>query len=646
MPDNLVNISGSKLLAGGVFEAYRQQVARITPDAPLRFACLLDTEGTVLHVNLSALDRAGGTHSEMLGKPFWTSFWPQASDAVRATLEDAVLRAARGETLRCDLEMPIRADGAEIAAIDISLTPIDNEGAIAFIVAEARDTTAIRRLERENTRLRAELEALKAELDPEEIIVSPAVPKGTYVLLADDDPAVRAQASRLLGRYCEIGTFADGEAALQAIRQRRPDLVLADSAMPGFDGLALLGAIRAEPALRDIPVIMLAAQMGEEPQMQGLDVGADDYLSKPFSARELVARVGVNLQLARIRHEAMAGLRESEERFRAFVTASSDVVYRMSPDWLEMRHLEGKDFIPTTQEPSQTWLTKYIHPEDQPEVLAAIDKAIRTKSIFELEHRVMQVDGTRGWTFSRAIPLLDENGELIEWFGAASDVTQRKRHEQHQRMLLDELNHRVKNTLVTVQSMARQTLRNATSVAESRDVFDARLIALSKAHNVLTREHWEGAGLKEIVGEALAAYSTNALERRIRFEGPELRLQPKAALALSMALHELATNAVKYGALSNTTGEVAIDWRTEDNSDYFHLRWTESGGPSVAIPLRRGFGSRLIEQGLSQDLAGDVKLEFRPEGVVCTIAAPLDELLVGSEEQPLQGVMNLNGLGA
>lgn len=218
--------------------------------------------------------------------------------------------------------------------------------------------------------------------------------------------------------------------------------------------------------------------------------------------------------------DTVTALKESEERFRAFVTASSDVVYRMSADWLEMRHLEGKDFIPTTVEPDQTWLTKYIHPDDQPEVMATIEKAIRTKSIFELEHRVLRVDGTLGWTFSRAIPLFDESGEILEWFGAASDVTQRKRHEQHQRMLLDELNHRVKNTLTTVQSMAKQTLRNASNLSESREAFDARLIALSKAHNVLTREQWEGAELREIVRDALAAYVSGAHEHSMRFDGP------------------------------------------------------------------------------------------------------------------------------
>jgi signal transduction histidine kinase len=143
------------------------------------------------------------------------------------------------------------------------------------------------------------------------------------------------------------------------------------------------------------------------------------------------------------RRKAEEKLRESEERLRALVRASSDVVYRMSPDWKEMRQLHGRDFIPDTETPSDNWREKYIHPDDQPHMTAVINETIRTKGVFELEHRVIRVDGTLGWTFSRAIPLLNENGEIVEWFGAASDVTERKRAEEEIRRSHDELEMRV-----------------------------------------------------------------------------------------------------------------------------------------------------------------------------------------------------------
>ncbi|MGH8288047.1 MAG: ATP-binding protein [Steroidobacteraceae bacterium] len=242
---------------------------------------------------------------------------------------------------------------------------------------------------------------------------------GSRILLADDNADMRAYVCGLLAQAYSVEMVADGERALAAARRLRPDLILADIMMPRLDGLGLLKAVRDEQALRDIPVILLSARAGEQARLEGLDAGADDYLVKPFAARELLARVGALLELTRMR-------RESEQRFRAFVGATSEIIYWMSPDWSEMRHLDGRNFIPDTGDPSRTWLDKYIHPEDQPWFMAAARESIRTKSIFQLEHRIRRVDGSWGWVFSRAIPLEDTAGNITEWFGAASDVTERR----------------------------------------------------------------------------------------------------------------------------------------------------------------------------------------------------------------------------
>jgi len=250
------------------------------------------------------------------------------------------------------------------------------------------------------------------------------------ILWADDNADMRTYVRRLLGDRYDVQAVSDGEAALEAARTHPPHLVLSDVMMPKLDGFGLLRGLRADPKLKDIPVILLSARAGEESRVEGLQAGADDYLVKPFTARELQARVGAHLKLAQARKDAEERVRENEVRFRALVTATSDVIYRMSPDWKEMTQLQGKSFLADTTDASSTWLEKYIHPDDQAEVMKTIREAIQAKQVFEMEHRVIRADGTLGWTLSRAVPMMDDEGNILEWFGAASDVTSKKQAQE------------------------------------------------------------------------------------------------------------------------------------------------------------------------------------------------------------------------
>jgi len=214
---------------------------------------------------------------------------------------------------------------------------------------------------------------------------------------------------------------------------------------------------------------------------------------------------------------------------------------------------------------------------------------------------------------------------VIGLIGVATDITERKRAQEQQTTLIQELNHRVKNTLATVQFISARTLRNAASPEEAQGLLESRLAALARAHDVLTRESWEGADVGEIVAQAAAPFSGPG-EDRIRFSGPPSRVAPRTTLALSMAFQELATNAVKYGALSNRAGTIRITWELVTGADAgsrLHLRWEEAGGPPVQPPEHRGFGSLLLERTLARDLSGSVDLEYRRDGVRCTIEMPL-----------------------
>jgi two-component sensor histidine kinase len=197
----------------------------------------------------------------------------------------------------------------------------------------------------------------------------------------------------------------------------------------------------------------------------------------------------------------------------------------------------------------------------------------------------------------------------------ALEIEHRRRIERHQNLLLDELNHRVKNTLATVQAMAVQTLKGVDIAA--RDAFIARIFALSSQHDLLTLDNWEGASFEGVVRRALRPWREDD-RNRFEVEGPAVHLDPKRALALGMAFHELATNAAKYGALSTATGMVHVTWNIEPDGGTLNLRWEESGGPQIAAPQRRGFGLRLVEHGLGREISGHVRLDFLPGGLVCT----------------------------
>ena len=222
-----------------------------------------------------------------------------------------------------------------------------------------------------------------------------------------------------------------------------------------------------------------------------------------------------------------------------------------------------------------------------------------------------------GSTFPLELSVAEWAAEGERFFtGIMRDVTERTRAERLQRLMVNELNHRVKNTLATVQAVATHTLRNAASTDEARLQLNERLQALAEAHDTLTRENWEGASLSDIVEAAVRAHGAAA---RVQAGGPQVRLRPKLAVSLALALHELVTNAAKYGALSVEGGRVDIAWRG-GGGEPLVLEWREGGGPPVSPPRRRGFGSRMIDS-LARDMAGEARLDFRPEGLTCTILA-------------------------
>ena len=260
-----------------------------------------------------------------------------------------------------------------------------------------------------------------------------------------------------------------------------------------------------------------------------------------------------------------------------------------------------------------------------PESRGAVEQALRTALTGEAAaFRALcpTAKGDPRWWDTTVSPILDE-GRVIRVLATSRDVTGEMRSEAQRQLLVNELNHRVKNTLATIQSIASQSLRNAGVDMSVRGALEGRLMAIAATHNVLTDENWSAASLRQIVDGSVTPYRNNS--GQLTISGDDLMVSPKPAVVLALAFHELAINALKHGALSAEAGHVDIRWQV-DRQDRLNIEWTERGGPPVQRPERRGFGSRIVELALPNELGGAVEVDYRREGLRCRIHAPLAAL--------------------
>ena len=261
-------------------------------------------------------------------------------------------------------------------------------------------------------------------------------------------------------------------------------------------------------------------------------------------------------------------------------------------------------------------LYRGVHPEDRDKTRKLMESSIRAEGRFEVEYRRIREDGRVVWVRSSGILVSDEKGRPLRVCGVTQDISERRAEEDRRRALMLELDHRVKNVLAAVQALAQQTAKRTTSLDSFLKTFAGRLKSMASANELLTAARWRGAGVAHLAAAELGGIAPG----QTRWEGPELFLTPRAANALSLALHELATNAVKYGALSVENGRVDVRWaRIADGG--FELFWTESGGPPVSLPIHRGFGTTLLNQVTGRELNGEAEVEYRRAGVSVRLRA-------------------------
>ena len=269
------------------------------------------------------------------------------------------------------------------------------------------------------------------------------------------------------------------------------------------------------------------------------------------------------------------------------------------------------------------WLDS-VHPNDRDRV-KAIWAGATERGEFHADYRICQREEHRyRWFQTRATPVRGDGGEIVEWLGTSTDVEDLRGLQERQRVLLHELQHRVRNTLAVVRSLSKSTAQSSETVADFGSHFEGRLNALARTQMVLTRSPGDGVDLQSLVREELLAQAPKA--GQVTVEGPDIILSAKAAEVLALAVHELATNAVKYGAFSGSGGEVAVRWSRdqERDQDWLKLKWCETGGPPIAqAPRRDGFGTDLVTMRVPYELRGRGRLDLHPEGLSAEIAFPL-----------------------
>jgi len=414
--------------------------------------------------------------------------------------------------------------------------------------------------------------------------------------------------------------------ALELLLVEDVALALLDVQMPGMDGFELAELMRGTERTRRVPIIFLTAVGTDETRrFKGYETGAIDYLFKPVDPHILRHKVDIFVELFRQRQE-LERERDSHAAALARLQAHGDnsplAIVELDAGQHVIAWSHGAERLfgwPAAQVAGFRALElDWLDPEDAKSFGTLIGEMIAGRQLRDMKPLRMRT--AVGLTLECECyfsALLDPRGRLVSVNIQILDVTERKRAEDTQRLLVGELNHRVKNTLASVQAIAVQTLRHSSGPSDFAPTFTGRIHALARAHSLLSSSTWQGAALRELIDGQVEIGAVNAAQLRI--DGPELELAPELALHLALILHELVTNAHKYGALSVPEGMVSLSWLVEDKQ--LILRWVESGGPPASVPTRRGFGTALIERSLRAE-GGNAVPDYAAAGVRWTLTLP------------------------
>ncbi len=542
--------------------------------------------------NDACIPIVGARHPFAMGKPF-REVWPEVWEELSPLLHDAM----QGRTsFHENYPVALEVDG-ELAPhwYTFSYSPLfDSDGQARGLLSIAMDTTAAIQAGRRQDVRRALDDRIRDLSSPADIAASAAELLGAHFscdacFFAELEPD---------GAFVRLdGSWSNGRSPPLSGRQPLADL-LPDGAL-------------SVPLLKEgVPHVLVCGH-----REAGRWTADDEALAMAIGERTWAA-IG--------RARAEEAVREAARELRLLTDAlpvliayvDSDRRYRFNNKAYEDWFGRPRDQV------AGKHLAEVIGEKAYAELKPTIDRALAGEHL-SLDKKVpFRTGGTRNVHIDY-VPRLSPAGEVQGYYALVQDIGERIRADEHRQLLVNELNHRVRNTLAVVQSLAAQSFKKGMPLEAGRRAFEARLRTLGAAHNLLTSENWDSATLDQVVREAVAVAADG---RHLEISGPAVRLAPQTAVSIALAMHELCTNALKYGAFSVPEGCVSVAWTVADDvagTSRLQFVWEEVGGPEVRLPTARGFGSRLLETGLAAELRGRVKLEFLPAGLVCRIDAPL-----------------------
>lgn len=468
------------------------------------------------------------------------------------------------------------------------------------------------------------------------------------ILLVDDQPAKLLSYDVVLRELDEnLIQASSATEALQILLKNEVAVVLVDVCMPDLDGFELAAMIREHPRFQRTAIIFISAiHLSDTDYLRGYEMGAVDYVPVPVVPDLLRAKVKVFAELYRKTRQLEALNRELERRVAertAELQAStlrlqeSEHQLRLATDAAEIGLWDVDTVSNTLFWPprvkamfgispdvpiSMADFYAGLHPDDKETTCTAFDAACdrHKRALYDVEYRTIgKEDGVVRWVAAKGRGIFDDHGRCVRVIGTALDITERKKAEQRQFLLAREVDHRARNALAVVQAIVRLT--RSDSKENYVKAVEGRVQALAQAHTLLSETRWQGADVARLVVEEVAPYRGS--ERpRVRTDGPAVTLAPERAQSLALALHELATNSVKYGALSVAEGTLAVEWSVDGN--VMTMVWTEAGGPPVHPPASHGFGTRIMNAGIKHQIGGDVVFDWRSTGLQCTLRIPLE----------------------